>query len=72
MDEPTQLTFLQANLEPNQWPCPTCRGNRLMLRIRYPDEIREGGSASEVCRCRTCDGQGVIDHDPDDHSVFPH
>lgn len=69
MSEPTQMTFLQQNLAPNQWLCPGCRGNRTMLRLRYPDELRDGGPVHELCRCRVCDGQGVVDWDPENKSI---
>lgn len=69
--EPTQLTFLQANLAPNQWPCPTCRGNLVMHRTLHPSEARERGVTHETCRCRSCDGQGTVPFDQTDHSVFP-
>lgn len=67
-----QLTFLQENLEPNQWPCPTCRGNRVALRLLYPDERVEGGPLVAERPCRTCFATGVVEFDPHDHSEVPY
>lgn len=66
-----QLTFLQQNLEPNQWPCPTCRGNRRALRLLYPDERVEGEPFLVEGSCRTCFATGVIEYDPNDMSSIP-
>ena len=29
----------------------------------------EGGKLTEICACRTCDGQGHVVWDPDDKSI---
>ena len=64
-----QLTFLQAGLAPKQWLCPTCRGNRTMLRSLYPDEKRETGLDTRLEQCRSCHGQGWVPWDPEDLSI---
>lgn len=71
MSELEQLSLLTAeSAVPDRWPCPTCRGNRQMIRILYPDEVVAGGPLTEVCRCRTCEGQGTVTFDPDDKAEF--
>lgn len=69
--EEEQLAILTDTGQPKVWTCPTCRGNRQMLRVLYPDEALERGVLTEICPCRTCDAAGTLDFDPDDHSVFP-
>jgi hypothetical protein len=72
-EPPVQLSILTAAGDtPPRWTCPTCRGNRQMIRLLYPDEITPDGPLTEVCACRTCNAQGWLDWDPDDHSYFPH
>lgn len=66
MNEPEQTTMLTADLAPKVYLCPTCRGNRTMLRRRFPDEPGDG---MLECRCRTCEGQGVVTWDPADDSI---
>lgn len=67
-----QLALLTADDTPALWVCPTCRGNRKMLRVLYPDEVVEDGPLTTVCSCRTCEATGSLDFDPDDHSVIPY
>lgn len=67
-----QLTMLTAEGAAAVYICPTCRGNRQMLRRLYPDELVAGGPEYVVCKCRTCNATGTVDYDPDDHSVFPY
>lgn len=68
---PEQLAILTADDKPAVWVCPTCRGNRRMLRLLYPDEVVEDGPLTEVCPCRTCEATGTVDYDPDDRSTIP-
>lgn len=73
MSEPEeQLALLTADDRPAHWLCPTCRGNRVMLRILYPDEVVEGGPLTAICPCRTCEHTGWLDWDPDDHETIPY
>ncbi len=73
MSEPEQLTMLTADdAPPPRWVCPTCRGNKQMLRLLYPDEREEGGPLTVICPCRTCRATGWIAWDPDDHTVIPY
>lgn len=72
MSETEQLAMLAADDTPALWVCPTCRGNRVMLRLLYPSEVVEGGPLTAVCPCRTCYATGWLDVDPDDHSVIPY
>lgn len=67
-----QLALIADDLTVNRWLCPTCRGNRRMLRILYLDEIVEDGPLTTVCPCRTCGASGWLDYDPEDRSVFPY
>jgi hypothetical protein len=64
--------LIQETEQPKLWPCPTCRGNRQMLRRLYPDETADGGPTTTICPCRTCNSQGAVPYDPDDHTYFPH
>lgn len=72
MSDPVQLAMLTDGERSAQWLCPTCRGNRQMLRILYPSEVVEDGPLTAVEPCRTCEATGWLPFDPDDHSVFPH
>lgn len=62
--------MLAADDTPALWVCPTCRGNRVMLRVLYPSEVV---ADDETCvePCRTCYATGWLDFDPDDHSWCP-
>lgn len=66
-----QLAMLTDSGDPAVWPCPTCRGNRTMLRRLYPDEAEYYGVEERVEPCRTCHATGTVDYDPDDRTVFP-
>jgi hypothetical protein len=70
MSEPEQLAMLTPEDEAALWLCPTCRGNRVMLRILYPSEVVAG---DETCvePCRTCYATGYLSFNPDDHSTIP-
>lgn len=67
-----QLEMLTADDAPAVYVCPTCRGNRQMLRRLYPDERVDDGPESIVCACRTCNNTGTVTYDPDDHSTIPY
>jgi len=67
-----QMSFLQAGLEPNQWLCPTCRGNRDTPRLLYPTERAEQGRDTRVGRCRVCQGSGWVTWDPEDFATIPY
>jgi hypothetical protein len=72
MSDTEQLDILTALAAlPQRFACPTCRGNRQMLRVLYPDEALERGALTEICECRTCRGRGWVGYDPDDRSVIP-
>lgn len=71
MSEPEQLALITEDGGPTLWLCPTCRGNRVMLRILYPSEV-VAGDETAVEPCRTCEATGWLDFDTTDHSWCPY
>ena len=70
MSEP-QLVIVDENGNPALWPCNTCHGVGSCLRLLYPDEREPGGAFVAIRHCPTCQGQGSLEYDPCDLSVFP-
>lgn len=68
-----QLAMLTENAEaPPRWPCPTCRGNKQMIRILYPSEVIPDGPLTTICPCRGCGATGWVGFDPEDRSTIPY
>jgi hypothetical protein len=70
--ENAQQELLTKDGQPAVFVCPSCRGNKQVYRLYYPNEIPATGETGFIGRCRACQGTGTVSYNPDDHSEIPY